>query len=104
MYISQSYIFKLHVQVITILYYFPASGTTLNPTKPPTKWVQGSNSPDVKWPGREADLSDSSAKVNYARSSNSTPQCVFIAWYLVKDRDNFAFLNFAFAGLSSRAV
>jgi hypothetical protein len=46
----------------------------------------------VKRPGREADHSPpSSAEVKYAWSYTSTPQYVFMAWCLVKQRDNFTF-------------
>jgi hypothetical protein len=44
----------------------------------------------VKRPGREADHSaPSSAEVKNAWSYTSTPQYVFMAWCLVKHRDNF---------------
>jgi hypothetical protein len=51
----------------------------------------------VKRPGREADQSPpSSAEVKNARGYTSTPQHVFMAWCLVKHRDNFTFYpNFA---------
>jgi hypothetical protein len=44
----------------------------------------------IKRPGREAD--PSSAKVKNVWSYISTPQDAFIAWCLVKHRDNFTFL------------
>jgi hypothetical protein len=45
-----------------------------------------------KRPGREADHSPpSSAEVNNAWSYTSTPQYIFMAWCLVKHRDNFTF-------------
>jgi hypothetical protein len=48
--------------------------------------------PGVKRPGREADHSPSSrAEVKNAWSYTSTPQYVFMAWCLVKHRDNFTF-------------
>jgi len=44
----------------------------------------------VKWPTREADhLPPSSAEVKNAWSYISTPQYVYLAWCLVKRRDNF---------------
>jgi hypothetical protein len=50
--------------------------------------------PGVKRPAREADHSPpSSAEVKNAWSYNSTPQYVFIAWCLVKHRDNFTFTS-----------
>jgi hypothetical protein len=43
--------------------------------------------------GGEADHSPPcSAEVKYARSYTSTTHYVFMAWYLVKHRDNFTFL------------
>jgi hypothetical protein len=48
--------------------------------------------PGVKRPGREADHSPpSSAEVKNAWSYNSAPQYAFMAWCLVKHRDNFTF-------------
>jgi hypothetical protein len=48
--------------------------------------------PEVKRPGGEADHSPPSrAEVKNARSYTSIPQYVFMAWYLVKHRDNFTF-------------
>jgi hypothetical protein len=69
-----------------------ASRTAMGPTQPPTQWVAGALSLGVKWPGREADHSPpSSAEIKNAWSYTSTPQYVFMAWYLVKHRDNFTF-------------
>jgi hypothetical protein len=49
----------------------------------------------IKGPGREADHSPpSSAEVKNAWSYTSTPQYVFVAWCLVKHRDNFTFFTF----------
>jgi hypothetical protein len=46
----------------------------------------------VKQPGREANHSPpSSVEVKNSWSYTSTPQCVFMAWCLVKHRDNFSF-------------
>jgi hypothetical protein len=48
--------------------------------------------PGLKRPGREADHSPpSSAEVKNAWSYTSTPLYVFMAWCLVKHRDNFIF-------------
>jgi hypothetical protein len=50
---------------------------------------------EVKWPEREADHSaPSSAEVKNAWSYTSTPQYVFMAWYLVKHRDKGFTNNF----------
>jgi hypothetical protein len=66
-----------------------ASRLALGPTQPPTQRVPGALSPWVKRPGRDADHSPpSSAEVN-AWSYTSTPQYAFMAWCLVKHRDNF---------------
>jgi hypothetical protein len=69
-----------------------ASRPALGPTQPPIQWVPGALSLGVKRPGREADHSPpSSAEVKNAWSYTSTPQYVFMAWCLVKHRDNFIF-------------
>jgi hypothetical protein len=48
----------------------------------------GALSLGVKRPEHEADHSpQSSAEVKNAWNYTSTPQCVFMAWCLVKDRD-----------------
>jgi hypothetical protein len=70
------------------------SRTALGPTQPPIKWVPGTLSLGVKRPGHEADHSPpSSAEVKNAWSYTSTPQYVFMAWCLVKHRDNFTFTS-----------
>jgi hypothetical protein len=69
------------------------------PTQPPTQWIPGALSLGVKRPGGEANHSPpSSAEVKNAWSYTSTPQYVFMAWCLVKHRDNFTFyiLHFTF--------
>jgi hypothetical protein len=69
-----------------------ASRTALEPAQPPTQRVPAAFSPLVKRPGREADHPPpSSAEVKNAWRYVSAPQYVFMAWYLVKHRDNFAF-------------
>jgi hypothetical protein len=51
----------------------------------------------VKRPGRKANHSpSSSAEVQNTWSYASTPQYIFMAWRLVKHRDNFTFLLFTF--------
>jgi hypothetical protein len=68
------------------------SRTALGPTQPPIQWVPGAPSLGVKRPGREADPSpQSSAEVKNAWRYTSTSQYVFMAWCLVKHRDNFTF-------------
>jgi hypothetical protein len=60
--------------------------------QPPIQRLPEAVFPGVKRPGREADHSPpSSAEVKNAWSYTSTLPFVFMAWYLVKNRDNFAF-------------
>jgi hypothetical protein len=67
--------------------------TAMEPTQLPVQWVPGALSRGVKRPGREADHSPpSSAEVNNVWSYTSTPQYVFMAWCLIKHRENFTFI------------
>jgi hypothetical protein len=78
--------------------------TALDPTQPRIQWVPGILSLGVKWPGREADYSPpSSAEVKNAWSYTSTPQYVFMAWCLVKHRDNFTFTFYLYRLKCSRS-
>jgi hypothetical protein len=53
----------------------------------------------IKRPGREAEHSSpSSAEVKNSWSYTTTPQYVFMAWFLVKHRDNFTFTSYKTAG------
>jgi hypothetical protein len=64
----------------------------MGPNQPPIQWVLGALSLGVKRPGREADHSPpSSAEVKNVWSYTSIPEYVFMAWCLVKHRDNFTF-------------
>jgi len=66
----------------------------LGPTQPSTQWAPGALTPEEKCPGREADRSlPSSTEITNAWSCTSIPQYVFMAWYLVKYRDNFTLLT-----------
>jgi hypothetical protein len=70
------------------------SRTALGPTQPPIQWVPGALSLGVKWPGREADLSTPSSpevKECVELAIPPLPQYAFVAWCLVKHRDNFTF-------------
>jgi hypothetical protein len=63
----------------------------LGPTQPPIQWVTGGLFLGVKRPGCEADHSpSSSSEVKNAWRYTSTPQFIFMAWCLLKHRDNFA--------------
>jgi hypothetical protein len=77
---------------LEIFLFTTVSRTALGPTQPPIQWVTGALSLGVKLPGREAAHSPpSSAEVKNAWSYTSTSQHVFMAWCLVKHRDNFTF-------------
>jgi hypothetical protein len=70
------------------------SRLTLGSIQSPMQWVPASLSMGVKRPGREGDHSISSrAEVKNAWTNTSTTQYVFMTWYLVKRRDNFAFTS-----------
>jgi hypothetical protein len=69
--------------------------TALEQTQPPIQSIPGALSLGVKRPGREAYHSLlSSAEVKNVWSYTSTLQYVFMAWCLVKHRDNFTCLPF----------
>jgi hypothetical protein len=69
-----------------------ASRLVLRPAQPPIQRVPGALSLVVKRPEIEANHSPpSSAEVNNAWSCTSTPQYVFMAWYVVEHRDDFTF-------------
>jgi hypothetical protein len=73
-----------------ILPFTTASRMALGPTQPPTQWVSGALSLEVKRPGPKTDHSPpSSAEVKNAWSYTSAPPHVFMAWCLVKHRENF---------------
>jgi hypothetical protein len=75
-----------------IFLFTTAFRTALGPTQPPIQWVPGALSLGIRRPGCEAEHSPpSSAEVKNACSYTSTPQYVFMAWCLVKHRDNFTF-------------
>jgi hypothetical protein len=66
--------------------------TALETTQTATELVPGALSLGLKRPGREADhFSPSSAEVRNPWNYTSTPQNVFMAWDLVKNRDYFTF-------------
>jgi hypothetical protein len=67
--------------------------TGSRPTQPPIRWVQDALSLGVNRPGREADHSPaSSAEVKECEELYLHPQYVFMAWCIVKHRDNFTFV------------
>jgi hypothetical protein len=76
-----------------IFFFATASRPALGPTHHPLQWVPRVLTPRVKWPGREADHSSlSSAEAKNAWTCIFTSQCVFMAWCLVKHKDNFTLL------------
>jgi hypothetical protein len=78
-----------------IFLFSTASRLDLGPTQPPIQWVPGVLSPAVKRPGREADHSlSSSAEVKNSWHYAFTPKYAFVAWCLVKHRDNFTLFTF----------
>jgi hypothetical protein len=74
-------------QGLRIRLFATASRTAPGPTQSTIQWVPEVLSPWVKRSRREA------AKVKNAWSYTSTPQYVFMAWCLVKHRDNFTFTS-----------
>jgi hypothetical protein len=87
-------------QVLRIFLFATASRPALGPTQPSIQWVAGDISPGVKRPGREADHSSlSSAKVKNAWSYTSTSPYAFMAWCLVKHRDNVRYVTLRYVTL-----
>jgi hypothetical protein len=75
-----------------IFLFTAVSRTALGPTQSPIQWVTGALFLGVKRPWREADHSPpSSAEVKITWSYTFIPKYVFMAWCLVKHRDNFNF-------------
>jgi len=73
-------------------FFTTTSRMDLGPIQSPIQWVLGVLSPGVKQPGHKDDCSPpSSTKVKNMWSYTSTPQYVFMAWCLIKHRDNFTF-------------
>jgi hypothetical protein len=86
---------------LRIFLFTTASRTALRPIKPPIQWVPGAVSLGVKRRGREADHSPpSSAEVKNAWSLPPLPQYAFMAWCLVKHRDNFTFTFYLYEYVS----
>jgi hypothetical protein len=79
-------------QGLGIFLFTTMSRMALEPIQPPIEWVPGALSLGVKWLGHEADHSPPSRAKN-AWSYTSTPQYAFMAWCLLKHRDNFTFLT-----------
>jgi hypothetical protein len=74
------------------IFLITASRTAQEPTQPPIQWVPRALSLGIKRPGREADHSPpSSAEVKDGWSYTAIPQYVFMAWCLVKHKENFTF-------------
>jgi hypothetical protein len=63
-----------------IRHFSTLSRPALGPTEPRIQWVPGALSPEVKWPGREADHTPpSSAEVKKIWIYASTPPYAFMA-------------------------
>jgi hypothetical protein len=61
-------------------------------TQPPIEWRPGSVSLKVQWSVHKADAAPPpSTEVINVWSCTSTPQYVFMVWWLIKHRDNFTF-------------
>jgi hypothetical protein len=77
---------------VGIFIFTTASRSAVGSTQPPIQRVPWTLSRGVRREGREADHSSpSSAEVKNVWTYTSTPQYVFLAWCLVKYRDNFTF-------------
>jgi hypothetical protein len=64
----------------------------LGSIQPPFQWGTGSSFPKVKQVECEADhFPLSSAEVKNVWSYTSTAPYIFMAWYMVENRENFAF-------------
>jgi hypothetical protein len=88
------YIFYISVIYKVSMYLTTGSRPALGPTQPRIQWVPGALSLGVKRPEREADHSPpSSSEVKNAWNYTSTPQYAFMAWCLVKHRDNFIYVR-----------
>jgi hypothetical protein len=61
------------------------------------QWVPSALFLGVKRPGCEADHSPHVPRLQNEWSYTSTPQYVFMAWCLVKQRDNYLYLHLNFA-------
>jgi hypothetical protein len=82
---------------LSVLFFATASRPTFGPTQPPINGYQGALSPGVKRPGGEANNSSpSSSKLKNACSYAFTSPYVFMAWCLMKYRDNFTFVPFKY--------
>jgi hypothetical protein len=77
---------------LVIFLFSTASRTVLKPTQPPMQLVSGSLSLEVMRPERE--LTTHFPLVPRLRMRGAVPplpQYAFMAWYLVKQRENFTF-------------
>jgi hypothetical protein len=79
-------------RALGIFLFTTASRTALGPTHTPIQWVPGALSPAVKRLGRETDHSrPSSVQVKECVELYLHSQYAFMAWCLVKHRENFTF-------------
>jgi hypothetical protein len=69
-----------------------ASRPDLGPTHPPIQWIPGKLAAVEKLSGHDVDHSPTiSTEIKNVGSYTSIPQCIFMALYLVKHRENFMF-------------
>jgi hypothetical protein len=79
-------------QELVILQFTTASRPTLRPNHPPIQGAPGTLFLVIKRPEREADHSPpSSAEVKNSLALPPLPKYAFVAWCLVKHRDNYTF-------------
>jgi hypothetical protein len=91
-----AYVMTVFCLGLGIFLFDTMSRPVLGPIQPPMQRVSGTLFLGVKRSGREADHSSPPiAEVKNAWSYASTPPYIFMAWCLVKHRDNFT-LTFTF--------
>jgi hypothetical protein len=74
-----------------IFLFTTASRTALGLTQPRIQWVPGALSLGVKWLGREVDHIHLVPRSRIRGAIPILPHYVFMAWFLVKHKDNFTF-------------
>jgi hypothetical protein len=87
-------------QRLVIFLFTTMSRMTLGLTQPPIQWVPEALSLWVKWTECEADHSPPSSAKRMHGAIPPLPQYVFMAWCLVKHRDNFTFTFFYYQSVN----